>query len=159
MKIRMGFGAVKTAIIAVVLAGVLALVGLDIAILAGAEGVYSTSVAVPIVSLIAAVLIGVVCLLLLLNSYYKFGEKSFIVMLGFFADKIAYDDVILLKQNIETNELYAIVNDTDPSKPQIGLKINVPASKTDEFIGRLREHIPNVTVELYTQPKKKKKDK
>ena len=158
MKIRMSFGVVKTVIIAVVMAGVLAVVGLDIAILAGANGLYANSPATPIVSMIAALFIGVICVLLLANSYYKFKDEAFTVMLGFFADRIAYSDVLLLRQNIETKELFAIVNDKGSSQSQVGLRINVSNAKTDEFIKCLREHIPNVTVELFTQPKKKKKD-
>ncbi len=159
MKFRMGFGIVKTAIIAVVIAGVLAVIGLDIAILAGAKGVYAQSPAIPAVSLVAGVLIGVACFLILFNSFYKFKEQGFIIMVGFFADKIAYDDVLMLKQNIDTNELFAVVKNTSESNPPVGLKINIPTAKTDEFIKELRNHIPSVTVDLYSQPKKKKKDK
>ena len=56
MKIRMSFGVAKTVIIVIVLAGVLAIAGLDIALLAGAKGLYAASPAIPAVSLVAAAL-------------------------------------------------------------------------------------------------------
>ena len=43
MKIRMNFGVVKTILLAVVALGALAIIGLDIAMLAGANGVYTLS--------------------------------------------------------------------------------------------------------------------
>ncbi len=159
MKIRMTFGVVKSVIIAIVFVGVLAVEALDIALLAGAGALIASSPAIPIVSMIAAGIIGIACLLLLFNSYYKFKENSFIIMLGFFADKVRYEDVVVLRQNIATNELYMIVTENNPAKAQIGLKVNIAAGKTDSFITCIREHIPNVTVEIFSEPKKKKKDK
>ena len=157
----MNFGILKTVIIAVVLAGVLAVVALDIAILAGANGVEVNSPAVPAVSMVAALLVGVACALLLFNSHYKFKQDNFVITLGFFADKVAYSDVIMLKQNIETSELYLIVNDISKSSinTQVALKVNVAPVKTDAFLAEMRKHISDVTVELFSQPKKKKKDK
>ena len=61
MKIRMNFGTIKLVILAAVFAGVLAILGLDIAILAGAKGIIVNSVAIPVVSMIAALLVGVAC--------------------------------------------------------------------------------------------------
>ena len=161
MKIRMNFGILKTVIIAVVFAGVLAVVALDIAILAGANGFEVNSPAVPAVSMVAALLVGVACALLLLNSYYGFKQDKFVIMLGFFADKVAYSDVIMLKQSIETNELFIIVNDIAKSSvsTQVALKVNVAPVKTDAFLAEIRKHIPDVTVEIFSRPKKKKKDK
>lgn len=72
MKIRMNFGVVKTILLAVVTLGALAIVGLDIAMLAGANGVYTDSPAIAIVSLVAATLIALAALLVLFNSAYRF---------------------------------------------------------------------------------------
>ena len=161
MKIRMNFGILKTVIISVALAGVIAVVALDIAIIAGANGIDLSSPAVPAVSMVAALLVGVACTLLLFNSYYNFKQDCFVIMLGFFADKVAYSEVIMLKQNIATNELYIIVNDISKSSvgTQIALKANIAPTKTDAFLKEMRVHIPDVTVELFSEPKKKKKDK
>lgn len=161
MKIRMNFGTIKLVILAAVFAGVLAILGLDIAILAGAKGIIVNSVAIPVVSMIAALLVGVACGLLIFNSFYKFKEQGLMIVLGFFADKVAYDEVVMLKQNMETSELFLIVNDKSkaPVNTQIALRVNIAAVKTDEFLAEVRRHIPNITVEMFTQPKKKKKDK
>lgn len=159
MKIKMNFGTVKTVIIAVVFAGILAVLGLDIAMLAGAKGIVINSVAIPIVSLIAALLVGLACALILFNSYYKFKEDGMVIMLGFFFDNVAYGDVYLLKQDIEKNDLFIIVKDKSksPVDTQVALKVNVSPQKTDAFIAELRKHIPDITVEMFTSPKKKDK--
>ena len=62
---------------------------------------------------------------------------------------------------METSELFLIVNDKSkaPVNTQIALRVNIAAVKTDEFLAEVRKHIPNITVEMFTQPKKKKKDK
>lgn len=158
-KIRMNFGVVKTVILAVILAGVLAVFGLDIAILAGAEGMTNNSPAIPAVSIVAGLIVGIGCVLLLTNSYYSFKENAFVMMLGIFGDKIRYEDILLVKQDIVTSELYLIVNDVTKGvqDSQIALKINISANKTAAFLKELRAHIPSVTVELFTKPKKKKK--
>ena len=160
MKIRMNFGILKTVIIAVVLAGVLAVVALDIAILAGANGIEVNSLAVPAVSMVAALLVGVACILLLFNSHYKFKQDKFVIMLGFFSDKVAYSDVVTFKQNIETGELFIVVNDLAKSavRSQIALKVNISTANNDVFLAEMRKHIPDVAVEFFSQPKKKKKD-
>lgn len=155
MKIRMHFNALVIVVMAVVFLGVLALIGLDIAMLAGA--LYNTNIAIPIVSLVAALIIGVAVLLLIFNSYYGFKQNHFSIVLGFFADKISYDDVILLKQNIETKEVYAIVKDVKNADAQVGLRINVSAAKADAFLAEMRNHIPNISVDIFSAPKKSKK--
>ncbi len=151
----MSFGALKTIIIAVILLGVLALIGLDIAMLAKAKGVTTFSPALPAVSIVAAILIGVAALLLPFNSRYVFKEGYLLILVGFFADKLAYSDIIKLKQNIATKELILLVNTT--SGEQTALKVNIPLTKTDAFMSALREHIPNVEVEMFEEPKKKDK--
>ncbi|MDE6060303.1 MAG: hypothetical protein K2G31_02375 [Clostridia bacterium] len=157
MKIRMSFGAVKTVILAIVFAGALAVVGLDIAMLAS-DRLYTYSSTIPAVSLVAAVIICVAAALILFNSYYKFKDSGLRIMLGFLADGISYDSIVLLRQNIETNDLYIIVDDSKSYGEQVAIKVNVAQSKIDAFVKGLREYIPNVTVELFTQQKKKNQD-
>ena len=100
MKFRMNFGIVKTVIVAVIIVGALAIAALDIAMLAGANGVATQQPAVAWVSIVAAVIIAVAALLVLFNSYYGFKEDKMVSVLGFFVDKIKYDDVICIKQNL-----------------------------------------------------------
>ncbi|MDE5600881.1 MAG: hypothetical protein K2J16_00080 [Clostridia bacterium] len=157
MKIRMSFGTVKTVILAVVLAGALAVVGLDIAMLAS-DRIYKYSSAIPAVSLVAAVVICVAAALILFNSYYKFKDSGLCVMLGFLADGVSYDSIVLLRQNIETSELFIIVDDKKSSEEQIAIRVNVATAKVDSFVKGLRKYIPNVTVELFSQNKKQNKD-
>ena len=154
MKIRMNFGVVKTIILAVVTLGALAIVGLDIAMLAGANGVYTDSPAIAIVSLIA-----LAALLVLFNSAYRFKNDRLVATLGFFVDKIKYDDVICIKQNSETREIYLLCNGQKESDGEVSFKINVSTKRVDDFIKGMREHIGDVIVEVFTPEKKDKKKK
>lgn len=158
MKIRMSFGIVKTVIMAIVLVGALAVIGLDIAMLAGANGVDTSSPAIAAVSLFAAVVICVATSLVLFNSYYKFKDEKYVAVLGFFVDKIAYDDILCIKQNTQTKELYAIVKSEKEYEGSMGFRINVAENKTDAFLVALREKKSDIVVELFT-PEKKNKNK
>lgn len=96
MKFRMNFGIVKTVIVAVIIVGALAIAALDIAMLAGANGVATQQPAVAWVSIVAAVIIAVAALLVLFNSYYGFKEDKMVSVLGFFVDKIKYEDIVCI---------------------------------------------------------------
>lgn len=87
MKIRMNFGVVKTILLACVALGALAIIGLDVAMLAGANGVYTDSPAIAIVSLVAATIIAVAALLVIFNSVYRFKDDHFVATLGFSSTK------------------------------------------------------------------------
>lgn len=76
MKFRMNFGIVKTIIVVLVVLGALAVVALDIAMLAGANGVATQQPAVAWVSIVAALVIAVAALLVLFNSYYGFKKTN-----------------------------------------------------------------------------------
>ncbi|MGN0744793.1 MAG: hypothetical protein ACI4MZ_05950 [Christensenellales bacterium] len=159
MKIRMFFGAVKTTILALISLGALAIVGLDIAMLAGANGVYTDSPAIAIVSLVAATLIAVASLLVLFNSTYNFKDDRIVATLGFFVDKIKYDEILCVKQNSETREIFLITKGLKESDGDVSFRINVSTKNVDDFIKRLREHIGDVIVEVFTPDKKDKKKK
>lgn len=147
--VRMSFGRWKTAILIIVAICALALCGLDIAMLAGAPGVDNSSPAVASVSLCAGILILVACLLVLLNSYYKFRDKDYIAVLGFFVDKIAYDRILSVQQNSKTGELYVLIEDEKSTGGMLGLKINVPNKNTDAFLHCLLEKKSDLTVEFF----------
>lgn len=155
MKIRMNFGIVKTIILAVIVAGALAIIGVDIAMLVQEN---TAEPAIAGVSLGAAILIAVASMLVLFNSYYKFKDNHLVAVLGFFVDKISYDDIICVKQNGATRELYLITKGVRQSDADVSFRVNVAPQKTDSFIEGLREHIGDVIVEIFT-PEKKDKDK
>lgn len=156
MKIRMSFGIVKTVLMVVVLLGALAVIGLDIAMLAGANGVDTSSPAVAAVSLFAAIVICVATALVLFNSYYKFKDGKYVAVLGFFVDRISYDDIICIKQNSHTKEIYAIVKGEKECDGDTGFRINVAENKTDAFLVALREKKSDIVVEIFTPEKKNK---
>lgn len=158
MKFRMNFGIVKTVIVAVIFVGALAIAALDIAMLAGANGVATQQPAVAWVSIVAAVIIAVAALLVLFNSYYGFKEDKMVSVLGFFVDKIKYEDIVCIKQNSLTGEIYLITKGLKEQDGEVSFKINVAPQKTDAFIHEMRNRIGEIIVEVFT-PEKKNKDK
>ena len=158
MKFRMNFGVIKTVIVAVIIVGALAIAALDIAMLAGANGVATQQPAVAWVSIVAAVIIAVAALLVLFNSYYGFKEDKMVSVLGFFVDKIKYEDIVCIKQNSLTGEIYLITKGLKEQDGEVSFKINVAPQKTDAFIHEMRNRIGEIIVEVFT-PEKKNKDK
>ena len=158
MKFRMNFGIVKTVIVTVIILGALAVCALDIAMLAGAIGVATSQPAVAWVSIVAAAIIAVAAMLVLFNSYYGFKEDKIVSVLGFFVDKIKYDDVVCIKQNSLTGEIYLIVKGLREQDGEVSFKVNIAPQKTDAFIHEMRNHIGEIIVEVFT-PEKKNKDK
>lgn len=158
MKFRMNFGIVKTVIVTVIILGALAVCALDIAMLAGANGVATSQPAVAWVSIVAAAIIAVAAMLVLFNSYYGFKKDKIVSVLGFFVDKIKYDDVVCIKQNSLTGEIYLIVKGLREQDGEVSFKVNIAPQKTDAFIHEMRNHIGEIIVEVFT-PEKKNKDK
>lgn len=154
----MNFGIVKTVIVAVIILGALAVCALDIVMLAGANGVATSQPAVAWVSIVAAAIIAVAAMLVLFNSYYGFKEDKIVSVLGFFVDKIKYDDVVCIKQNSLTGEIYLIVKGFREQDGEVSFKVNIAPQKTDAFIHEMRNHIGEIIVEVFT-PEKKNKDK
>ncbi len=154
----MNFGIVKTIIVVLVVLGALAVMALDIAMLAGANGVATQQPAVAWVSIVAALIIAVAALLVLFNSYYGFKKDKFVSVLGFFVDKMSYDDIICIKQNSLTGEIYLITKGIKAQDGEMSFKVNIAPQKTDDFIHEMRNHIGEVIVEVFT-PEKKNKDK
>lgn len=154
----MNFGIVKTVIVTVIILGALAVCALDIAMLAGANGVVTSQPAVAWVSIVAAAIIAVAAMLVLFNSYYGFKKDKIVSVLGFFVDKIKYDDVVCIKQNSLTGEIYLIVKGLREQDGEVSFKVNIAPQKTDAFIHEMRNHIGEIIVEVFT-PEKKNKDK
>ncbi len=165
MKIRMYFGIVKTLIVVAVLLAGLAIVGLDIAMLAGADGIVIAESAVAGVSLAAAIIICAISLIVLLNSYYKFNDDYYCAMVGFFKDKFGYDSIVCVKQNSLNNDIFVVANvnysprkGVEMKEQEMAFKINVAPNKVDVFLSVLREKKGDLVVELFT-PEKKEKNK
>lgn len=157
----MNFGIVKTLLLGIVALGALAIMGIDIAMLAGAEGLAakgSASIAIAAVSLCAAVIIALGALLIIFNSAYTFKSDKLLAVLGVFVDRISYDDILCFKQNSLNGELYLITRGVRPTDGEIGFKLNLSPQMTDGFIAKMREHVPDIIVDVFT-PERKDKDK
>lgn len=155
MKFRMNFGVVKTIILAVIIAGALAIMGVDIAMLVR----QTPNIAIACVSLCAAIIILVGASLVIFNSYYKFKDDKMVTVLGFFVDKFSYDEIVCLKQNGETRELYIVTKGLKPQDTDISFHVNINVAKADDFIKALRDKIGDVIVEVFTPEKKDKDEK
>lgn len=161
MRFRMNFGIVKTILLAIVALGAIAIMGVDIAMLAGAEGLASknpANIAIAAVSLCAALIIALVALLILLNSSYTFKKSYMRAVLGVFVDKISYDDIVCFKQNSLNKELYLITKGIRQSDGEISFRLNIAPERTDDFIKAMRDKVGDVIVDVFT-PEKKDKDK
>ena len=106
----MNFGLFKTILMIIVLLGSIAISILDILMIVGVGSLATSSIAVASISLVAAVLISICALLLIFNSYYKFKDQYLLIVLGFFCDKLNYDNIVNIKQNSITKEIYLIYN-------------------------------------------------
>lgn len=148
----MNFGIVKTVLLALVIGACLAIIGVDIALLVGTDAFAPANPAVPSVSIAAASIIVLASLLMLLNSEYKFNDDFLKVKLCVFVDKIKYDDVVMVKQNSITKDVYLIL---EGEKIQ-GLNVLLKGEKVDKFLSALKEKRGDIIVEIYTPEKKNK---
>lgn len=148
----MNFGVWKLALMTIVICGALAIMGLDIAILAGA--IVTSVPAVAWASLAASVLVVVVTSILLFASGYRFDDECVSVILGFFKDKLPYDKITQLKRNGDSGTYYIIFGDIQTGT---NVRVDVSASQNDAFMKELRKHLPTVPVETFVLPPKDKK--
>ena len=156
MKIRMTFGTVKTVIMYAIIVVALALSALDIAMLAGALGV-TPMPAIAAVSLVASVIIAVASALVLFGSFYRFEEDRLVITLGFFKDVIMYEDVIEIRQDGNTRELYIVSKLGKIGDAQNVVKFSVDKKKIDELIEAVKNAMPDMIIEVFTPTEKKPK--
>lgn len=149
----MNFGAVKLALILLVIAGAFAIVGLDIAILAGA--IVTSVPAVAWASLAASLLVAAAAIVVLIFSGYRFDENCIYVVLGVFKDKLPYEQITGLKRNADTGTYYVVMGD---GADGTSVRIEIARAKDDEFVKELRKHLPTIPVETFVLPKKKDND-
>jgi len=157
MKIRMTFGTVKTVMMYAIIVVALALSALDIAMLAGALGV-TPMPAIAAVSLVASVIIAVASALVLFGSFYRFEEDRLVITLGFFKDVIMYEDVIEIRQDGNTRELYIVSKLGKIGDAQNVVKFSVDKKKIDELIEAVKNAMPDMIIEVFTPTEKKPKN-
>ena len=159
MKFSMNFGIVKTIILVVITAGALALAGLDIAMLAGAEGVATSMPAIAGVSLAASVIIAFAALIVLLNSFYKFGEDNLVFVLGIFKDTIPYENVTAVKEDSRTKEFYIFAKGKREQDGEVSLHIVTNPKNEERLLEALRKALPSMIIEVFTSEDKRAKKK
>ena len=157
MRIRMNFGMAKTVIIALVIVFALALMGVDIAMLAGAPGVSTSMPAVAGVSLAASVVIAAAGVLLLVNSYYKFADDKLVIVLGIFKDVVPYENVTAVRQNGETREVYLFAKGKKIQDGETVIRFSVDKNKVDDVISAIQSSMPEMIIEVFTPESKEPK--
>ena len=149
---RMNFGAVKLALMLLVIFGALGVIGLDVAILAGAIATRVPEVAWA--SLAASVLVAAAALVVLISSGYRFDDECMYVLLGIFKDKIPYENITGLKRNADSGVYYIVMGEGEDGT---SVRIDIPRAKDEAFVKELRKHLPTIPVETFILPKKKDK--
>jgi hypothetical protein len=134
MKFKMYFGKVKTALLVAVMLTAIALIVVDALLFAGVFG-ESVNEVVTGVSMGAGVVILAGCILTLFVSGYHFEDDHLKCVLAVFVDKIAYDDVVGIRQNVETKEVFLAVEGKDGNRTVISL--NVAPDKADQMASTL----------------------
>ena len=159
MKFRMNFGIVKTIIIVLVIVGALALMGVDIAMLAGAKGLETSMPAVAGVSLAAAAIIAISALVVLLNSFYKFDKDKLVFVLGVFKDTIPYENITSIKEDIRTKEFYVFAKGKRVQDGEVSLHIVAQKNKEEGIVSAIREAVPSIAIEVFESEDRRSKKK
>lgn len=149
-KSNMFFGGVITGLYIFSILVCLALIVMDIILLAGN---YSTSIVIVSVSLGASVLIITAVLIFIFNSKYVFTEDEIVVKLFVFVDRVKYDDVDGLKQDEKDGTIY--VHASPENKSPITFRLNLPEKNMQSVKDILLEKC-SVTMETFKLEKKKK---
>ncbi len=153
MKFRMNFGTVKNIILWAVAVAAAAIFVLDIVMLCITSSASKFAVAVFAVSLVGSAFLWTQCLVILFNSRYVFTDERLTVVLGVFRDKVAYKDIIVLRQNSKTGDLFMFVNGATPKDGQISVHINLKGQSVDLFVEELRRHVSELAIEMFTVQK------
>jgi len=148
MKFKMNFGLFKSAILIIILLGALAIVGLDISMLVKAANGGAVRIAVASVSLVAAIIISLLCILVLFNSFYKFNTELFVITLGFISDKIKKEDIISLMQNTNSKEVFILTKGIKENDSDYKLKVNIKKDLSEKFVEEFRKYYPSILIEL-----------
>lgn len=150
MKFRMFFGAVKTALIALVVAIGVAVIVLDAVMLSGAvSALTAQNEALAAVSLVAGALIALFAALLLFNSHYRFTDSRLVSVCGVFVDKFDYDDVEEIVVTVNTYEIFLRLRRADGSLSEI--RVNVTAARGKDFLAEIEKRCARAVVS-YVQP-------
>ena len=153
MKIKMYFGKVKTALIVVVMLTAVALIIVDALLFAEVFG-ESVNEVVAGVSLGVGVFILFGCTLTLFGSHYEFKEDHLKCVLAFFRDKVNYDRVTGIRQNIATKEVFVAVAEDNGSVSVLSL--NVAPALADKVASDLAGKC-GMLVEYYSPKTNKEK--
>ncbi len=152
MKAKMNFGIVKTTILALIALVCVALIIVDILLLAGIFGDRANDVVAGVSLAAGAIMLGV-CMWMLLGSFYEVKEDYFKAVLGPFRDKISYDSIDAVRQNTVTKEVFVAINDEKGSSV---ISLNLLGDKADKMAMELANKC-GVLVEYYSPEKNEKK--
>ena len=152
MKFKMNFGTLKTALLGIVTSLAFAVVIVDVLLIAGVFGDGANKV-------VAGVSMGI-CLLMagafiavLFGSHYQLKEDHFKISFGVIWDKVKYSSVTLIRQNVDTKEVYLALED-ERGVPTYAT-INLVGAEADKFASELAGKC-GMLVDYFTPEKKEK---
>ncbi|MEG1529281.1 MAG: hypothetical protein RR405_02910 [Clostridia bacterium] len=158
MKTRMYFGKLKTSLMAIAAVGALTIIILDIIMLTS-DILRTSTPAVAGASLGAAIIVFVAAILMLFNSFYRFKDDNLLIVFGFFADKLMYENIVGIKENNNTKEIFITYKNDEDGDGEQFIRLNLMSRSSEKFLEALREKCPFVIIEPFTPPDKKKKKK
>lgn len=153
MKFKMNFGQLKTALLIVVMITALSLVVVDALLLGGVFGGAANEVVAGVsLSVGALILVGVV--VIFFNSHYAFQDKCVKAVMGVFVDKINYDQVVGIRQNVVTKEVFVGVEDKKGNV--VPVAIFLTGTNADRFATELASRC-GMLVDYFSPEKKEKR--
>ena len=153
MKFKMNFGTLKTALLGILIALAIAVVILDVLLLANVFGDRANKV-VAGVSMGVCLLMSGTLMAVLFGSHYALNEDHFTVSFGIMCDKVKYSSVTLIRQNLDTKEVYIAVDEGRAVPAYV--KINLAGAEADKFASELAGKC-GMLVNYFTPEKKDKK--
>lgn len=153
MKFKMNFGTLKTALLGILIALAIAVVILDVLLLANVFGDRANKV-VAGVSMGVCLLMSGALMAVLFGSHYGLNEDHFTVSFGIMWDRVKYSSVTFISQNVDTKEVYIAVDEGRAVPAYV--KINLVGAEADKFASELAGKC-GMLVDYFTPEKKDKK--
>jgi len=161
MKFKLFYGKSKYALLIAVIVLALAAVIVNSIFLTGVGTLTTAVPAAAGVSLACSALIIIFVLSILFNSHYKLTETTLNTTVSFITDKIPYEFITDIKENIETKELFVLYRTAKMQNEddRASVKMLIKPDEYQNFIKALRAKNPAVLYDTFTIDKEDKKDK
>ncbi len=167
MKIKVNFGKIKTILLIIVAILSLTATIINILFLAGV-GILTTNVPVVVgVSLGFSILIFLFAIMIFFTCNYFFKDTFLKISFAFLTDKIEYEAMTDIKEELNTKDLYivfnvakdkSVENDQKKDKEKCSVRLLVDEKHNKEIIDFLRKKNPQIMYDNFEYEPKKKGD-